>query len=171
MTGIYLLFVAFIWMAVVIWLSKISTRNFPMETWRVPVAIVIFAVLFPLPLIDEIVGGRQFEQLCKENSKIRVNKAMAAGRTVYLAEVPFVEVKGTWVRVVLRPWRYLDATTNEPVISYNILMADGGWLVRSMGISSGGVPLTFKGSCEPGGVVDPVKLRSELQVIQIQRLN
>lgn len=169
MTGIYLLFVAVIWMAVVIWLSKTIARKLPSATWRIPVAIVIFSALLPLPLIDEIVGGRQFKQLCKDNSQIHANKATAAGRTVYLAEVPFIEIKDTWVRVVLRPWRYLDATTNEPVISYNILMADGGWLIRSMGISSGGVPLTFKGSCEPGGVIDPVKLHSELQVTQIQR--
>lgn len=169
MTGIYLLFVAAIWFAVVILLSKIIAQKLPTATWRLPVAVVIFAALLPLPLIDEIVGGRQFEQLCKANSTIQVDRVTAVGKTVYLDQQPDVEIKGKWLRFVLKPWRFVDATTGEPVVSYNTLMADGGQFIQVLGISEGGVPLTFKGSCEPGGAVDSLKLFSELKVTQIQR--
>jgi hypothetical protein len=169
MTGIYLLVVAAIWVTAVIWLSNIVTRELPVTTWRIPIALVIFAALLLLPLADEIVGGRQFEQLCKENSTIQVDRAKAIGRTVYLAELPDVEIVGKWVRIVLKQWRFVDATTHETVVSYNTLMAVGGRLIRTLGISEGGVPLTFKGTCEPGGVVDPLKLFRELEVTQIRR--
>ena len=147
MTGIYLLFIAAIWLAVVILLSKIITQKLPIATWRIPVAVVLFAALLPLPLIDEIVGGRQFEQLCKDNSTIQVNRVTAVGKTVYSVPQPRVETKGTWVRVVLQPYRYVDATTGEAVVSYNELIAVGGWLTRSLGL--GGSPLTFRGNCVP----------------------
>ncbi len=148
MTGILLLFVAGIWLAIVIWLSKFITKKLPEMWWRTPVGIVVFAVLLPLPLVDEIVGGRQFEQLCKDNSTIQVDRVTAVGKTVYFDPQPDVEIKGTWVRVVLKPQRFVDATTGEPVVSYNELTARGGRFIRVLGISQG-MPLTFKGSCVP----------------------
>ncbi len=169
MTGILLLFVAGIWLAVVIWLSKFITKKLPETWWRTPVGIVVFAVLLPLPLVDEIVGGRQFEALCKDNSTIQVDRVTAVGRTVYLADLPDTPITGTWVPVRLQPWRFLDAATGETVVSYNILHATGGRFIRALGISEGSVPLTFKGGCEPGGVVDPLKLFKEMKVTQIQR--
>ena len=91
-------------------------------------------------------GGRQFKQLCEANSTIHVDRATAAGRTVYLAETPDVEIKGTWVRVVLKPWRFVDAMTGELVVSYNTLQAQGG---RFLKVSEGHEPLTFNGYCAP----------------------
>lgn len=111
--------------------------------------MVIFAALLPLPLIDEIVGGRQFEQLCKDNSTIQVDRATAAGKTVYYAPQPSVEIKGTWVRVVLKPQWFVDATTGKTVVSYNELIAVGGRFIQTLGISEGGMPLTFRGTCVP----------------------
>ena len=119
MTGFYLLFVAALWLAFVVWFSKTVTKKLPMDTWRVPVALAVFAAVLPLPLLDEIVAGRQFEQLCKDNAEIQVNRVTAAGKTVYFDSQPRIEVEGTWVRVVLQPYRYIDATTRETVVSYN----------------------------------------------------
>lgn len=146
MGGLILLFVIGLWLVFVIWLSKTITKKLPVAWWRIPVGILVFAVLLPLPLIDEIVGGRQFEKLCKENSTIQVDRVTAVGRTVYLAQTPSVEIKGTWVRVTLQPWRYVDATTGEVVVSYNSLQAVGG---RFLKVSEGHVPLTFNGYCAP----------------------
>jgi hypothetical protein len=114
-----------------------------------PARVLLFLAVAPVPLIDEIVGGRQFAQLCKENSTIQVDRAKAAGKTVYLAEDPDINIKGAWVRIVLQPWRYVDATTDETIVSYNTLLAGGGVFIRTLGISEGGVPLTFKGHCAP----------------------
>lgn len=149
MTGIYLLFVGLIWVALVYWLSKTLTQKLPIATWRIPVALLIFAVLLPLPLIDEIVGARQFEQLCKENSEIQVDKLAAQGQTIYFNPQPHVEIKGTWLKVVSQPHQFIDGRTGKQVVNYNTLLATGGKLIKVLGISEGGMPLTFYGSCAP----------------------
>jgi hypothetical protein len=169
MTGILLLLVAGFWLIAAYWLAKLITRILPSSGWRVLVGALIFLALLPLPLMDEIVGKRQFEQLCQENSTILVDRAKAAGKTVYLADLPDSDVKGTWVRVVVQPWNFLDAKTGEVVIRYNTLQAVGGWFIRTLGISEGNVPLTFEGHCKPDGLVNPAKLLKELGAIQIQR--
>jgi hypothetical protein len=149
MTGIFILFLMLLWIAVSIWLSAFITRKLSRSLWRVPVAMLATVLLLPLPLLDEIVGKQQFERLCKENSMIQVNRETAVGRTVYFDPQPSVEIKGTWVRVVLRPQRFVDLTTSETVLSYNELIAAGGWLIHKLGISEGGVPLIFRGTCVP----------------------
>jgi hypothetical protein len=169
MTGILLLFVGALWLIVAYSLAMLITRVLPATGWRVLVGALLFLALLPLPLIDEIVGKRQFEQLCRENSTVHVDRAKAAGRTVYLADLPHIEIRGTWVRVVSQPWRYLDAKTGEVIVSYNMLQAEGGRFIRTLGISEGGVPLTFDGHCKPEGLANPAKLLKELGAIQIQR--
>jgi len=149
MTGIFLLLVVIIWFFIVFLLSKIITIKLPEKWWRIPVRILLFLALLPLPLADEIVGGRQFEQLCKDNSTIQVDRATAVGKTVYFVPQPDVEIKGTWVRMVLKPQRFVDATTGETVVSYNELIAEGGRFIQALGISEGGMPLIFRGTCVP----------------------
>lgn len=149
MTGIFIFIVSGLWLFFVIWLSKTIAKKMPDNDWRILWGLLIFVTLLPLPLIDEIVGRYQFEQLCKENATIQVDRATAAGKTAYYVPEPSIEIKGTWVRVVLQPYRFVDATTGKSVFSYSTLTAEGGRFIRSLGISEGGMPLTFYGSCGP----------------------
>jgi hypothetical protein len=168
MTGILLFFVMGLWLFFVFWLTKVITKKLPTK-WVMPSRILLSLAILPIPLIDEIVGGRQFEQLCKENSTIQVDRVKAAGKTVYLAKPVDIQIKDTLVPIRLKPWRFVDATTGEIVVSYNTLLAGGGIFIRTLGISEGGAPLTFKSFCEPGGIVDPLKLFKELRVTEIER--
>lgn len=169
MKGLFLLSVAAVWFFFVWRLTVLLTKKMPSGVMTTIAEYLLFAVLLVLPLADEIVGGRQFAQLCKENSKIQVDRVNAAGKTVYLSDLPDIQIKGTWVPIRLQLWRFVDTRTGEPVVSYNILYATGGRLVRTLSIFEGNVPLTFKSSCEPGGRVDSLKLFKELGVTQVQR--
>lgn len=169
MTGILLLLVMAAWLAIVIWLRKIIIGRLPASRWRTPAGVALFVLLLPLPVIDEIVGGWQFFQLCKENSTIQVDRAKAAGKTVYPARTPDVEVRGTWVRVVIQPRRLVDATTGEILISYNGLIAGGGQFIRLLGISEGDVPLTFRGWCKPGDQYTLENVVRELGMTLVRR--
>ena len=168
MTFFLLLFLAALWIAAAYRIARIATRILPASGWRALVGVLLFLVLLPLPLADEIVGKVQFERLCEEDATIHVDRAKAAGRTVYLADLPSSEASGTWVRIVVKPWHYLDAKTNEVVISYNVLWASGGRVIRTLG-DTGGAPLTFRGYCQPKNLVSPDKLFEELKVKRIQR--
>lgn len=149
MTGILLIAVTLAWLLIVIWLSKTIGKKLPLTWLRLLVGLLVFAVLLPLPLIDEIVGGRQFERLCKENSTIQVDRATAAGKTVYFAPEPPIEIKDAWLRIVLQPHRFVDAVTGVSVLGYNTLTAEGGRFIHALRISEGDMPLTFRGSCGP----------------------
>ncbi|MDA8109954.1 MAG: hypothetical protein M0015_15185, partial [Betaproteobacteria bacterium] len=138
-------FLAVVWLTIAIGLVVLVTRKLPPRWWKAPLRALLVIAVFPLPLIDEIVGGIQFRQLCRENATIHVDQTTAAGRTVYLADVPNRQLEGTWVPVTLTEWRYVDVKTGATVISYNTLAAAPGYLHLS------GAPLTFKGYCAPGG--------------------
>lgn len=169
MTGILLIFVVALWLVIAFFVAKLIAILLPKRGWAYLLRVILFLGLIPLPLIDEIVGQSQFEKLCSENSTIQVDRAKAAGKTVYLADLPDVEVKGTWVRIVLKPWRYVDTTTGEIVVSYNTLQAVGGRFVHVLGISESGVPLTFRGYCKPGDQYSLGNLFKELGMISIRR--
>jgi hypothetical protein len=149
MSGLYLLAIGAAWLVIVLALARALTLRIKTASLRSIVTLLVVGVLLPLPLIDEFLGKRQFEQLCKDNAAIQVDRKTAVGKTVYYVPQPSVEVSGTWVRIVMKPQRFVDATTGEVVVSYNELEAVGGRLVQTFGISEGRVPLTFTGSCGP----------------------
>lgn len=164
MTGLFLLAIVGIWFYITIKIIRFITGKLPEIWWRPVVGVGIFVLILPLPLVDEIVGGRQFEQLCKENSTIHADKVKAAGKAVYLNSPPDIYIQGTWLPIRLQHWRYVDVMTGDPVVSFNILHATGGLLIRALEISEGNVPLTFKGYCEPGGQFDQYKFFKELGI-------
>lgn len=153
MTGLLLMLVGIVWIVIVSFLVRFKADFIlPKPPWRKVAQVGLFAVLLPLPLIDEIVGGWQFARLCEANV-VRVNMDTARGRRVYEEKVSVsTPVPGTWVNVKKLPFRFLDATTGEVVVSFNQFHAEGGRLFP--GFDSGHEPLTFKGECHPTGTFD-----------------
>lgn len=149
MSGLYLLAVVGL-LGYLAWLlGGLAVRRIS-SPWLAKVCqVMLTLLLMSLLVVDEIVGGYQFERLCQENSTIQVDRATARGKTVYFAPQPATEIKGTWVRVVMQSWRHVDSVTNEPVLTYYTLIAAGGRFIRMLGISEGGMPLTFVGTCRP----------------------
>ena len=144
MSGIILILVALLWVViafVVVWLIG---KLLPKIWWVFLLRVALFFALLPLPIVDELLGAKQFEQLCKENSTIQVDRAKAAGKTVYYANQPSVRVEGTWVPVRQKRWQFVDMQTGEIVVSYTTLEASAGLL----GPASFR-PLTFEGYCAP----------------------
>lgn len=168
MSGLLFLGIIALWFFAAKWLAQRIGTYLPARPWRSAATFLIFALLLPLPLIDEIVGGWQFKRLCEANA-VRVNKETARGRTVYLAEIQDIAVLKTWTPILQQHWRFLDAKTNEPIVSYERYLATGGIFIRSLGVSEGNAPLTFPNYCKPREVVDLLKFFKELEITLIQR--
>jgi hypothetical protein len=152
MSGLLFLTTVVLWLCVLKWVVNKIGRRMPDRPWRRFAKFGIFALLLPLPLIDEIVGGQQFAHLCESNV-VHVNKATAHGKTVYAEGGTYEQpVPGMWVKIWKMPSRYLDAETGEVVLSFDQLRAEGGRFFP--GFDSGHDPLTFKGTCHPSGVLD-----------------
>lgn len=168
MSGIFLLFVFLLWLAIAISLSKFVTNKLPETKWPGHVRLIVFAILLPLPVIDEIVGGSQFRKLCQENSVIEVDRATAEGKTVYLVKSQDTEIRGKWVRILAKPWRYADIKTNDVVVEYRTLTASGGWFVRLLGVSER-MPLLFNGSCAPDTRPASIEAFKKLGIEYVER--
>jgi hypothetical protein len=166
MTGLYLLVVAGIWLAAVLLLSTLVASKVSPAQWSSPVRVLIVVVLLPLPLIDEIVGGRQFEQLCAATSEIQIDAASTAGRTVWFGDSQRTQFRVGAIQVTQARRNYVDAKTQEPIYHYFRLETKGGWLVSHLGISEGGSPLLFNAVCQPKhlGTID-----SQLGLIRVNR--
>lgn len=168
MSGFYLLGVVTL-LAYVAWrLGGVAVQRIS-NPWLAKFCQLALAfLLMTLLVADEIVGGYQFEKLCQENSTIQIDRATARGKTVYFDPQPNVEIKGTWVRVVLKPKRFIDVKTRETVVSYNELMAEGGRFINALGISEGGMPLIFSGECVPANRPASTKTFEQLGINYIE---
>ena len=168
MIGLAALGLVILWLVVAAVIAWGVSRILPKQWWRSLLAIALFVVLVPLPVIDEIIGGIQFKQLCKEHDEIHVDRLKAKGRTVYLADTPDEYLHGVAVPVRVLRWRFVDATTGELIVSYDDLYAQDGWLVRFFGFWNS--PVLFHGFCAPGGkAVAPNTLLGELGINRIER--
>jgi hypothetical protein len=143
MSGLFLLFAGGVWAALLALLAYVLTSRIQEDVLRFVVAALVFGLLLPLPLIDELLGKREFEQLCEANATVKVDREKAVGKTVYLAPTTDTEMKDKWLRIVVKQWRFVELDTGEPVVSYDTLEAAGGRFVKAFAISEGRVPLTF----------------------------
>jgi hypothetical protein len=170
MSFFYLLAVLVVLGAVALFIATKLARRIRSRSWANATRLILFLALLPLPLVDEIVGKWQFERLCRENAEIKIDRATAAGRTVYYQSQPASDVSGTWVPVRRLPQRFVDATTEELVVSYDLLRARGGRFARLFGLSdSGAAPLLFEGSCAPKNRPASIETFKPLGINYIER--
>lgn len=155
MSGILLIAVFIFWLIAAVWISQCVTRRCKTEGAKVVCALLLFPIIFIAPVVDEIVGGHQFSQLCEKYAAVEIDEEKAMNRRVYvdLAE-EYKYADGTLVEVRINPHVYRDADTNEIIVKYHTLHAGGGWLIRFLGISETDSPLLFNRGCAPLGRFD-----------------
>lgn len=151
MTGLFLLAVVAIWLAIAAFLTRILTRKVSRAAWRLPLGVVLFCALAVLPLIDEIVGGQQFSALCESQPNIEPAFAQAKGMTLRRYIKQYVPVSGTVLRVYESTEELADPKNWRTVVVFKFYRSEGGWLIRSLRISETNAPLSFRGSCGPFG--------------------
>lgn len=137
------------WLAGCWWSADKIGNHFFDSDLRLELKALIFCALAPLVLLDEMLGGVQFDELCRTRAVITINTAQPQGRTVYLAALPAEPVPGLMLPVQERRLAYIDADTRETVLSFSTLRAEGGKLVRTTGGPHLSEPLTFNGRCAP----------------------
>lgn len=146
MSGIILLLVLVIWAFVVIKLTGFFVRKMQFGVTKVLVSMVLFVLLFIVPVADDIAGGFQFRAICKQGSKLLYDAEKAQGKTVQLKNTPDRKmIKIVPIREKI--WDWVDPNTGETLIQYKYYYAKGGWLSRSIGFPQGSPPYTFDGSC------------------------
>jgi hypothetical protein len=136
-------------------------RRFAPIRWCVPVASTVGVVLLAMPVADEIVGGLQFSRLCA-SAVLHTAVKDARGRVARYSGAPVdARLPGTAIPILFSHIEYRDATTGQLIASYDRFIAKGGWLVRTLNISSDNSPLILSNpSCS--GEKGPTSLPRQL---------
>ena len=87
----------------------------------------------------------------RKKSAFLLGVANPAGRTTTYSSSPLNEVvSGTAIKIYHTGDEYRDAQSGELVVRSNLFVAEGGVLIRALGISEGNAPLTIGvPSCSP----------------------
>jgi len=131
MIGLIALAVLIAFVAFLIWVSGLLTRRMQPGNWKTLLRVAIVIGVFPLMVVDEIIGKYQFEALClKENGIESVDVSKARGKRVKFEVGEPRLLKWKMVPMDERDWLYKDADTSEILIHLKKYGADGGWLVK-----------------------------------------
>jgi hypothetical protein len=150
MSGIFLILVVMGWLVAVVALTWWVAARFKSLALQVISSLVLFPGLLALPLIDEIIGKRQFDALCERYAVQYIDEAHAMNRrVVYERRGADQYAEGTAIEIRIDPIVFRDAETNRVLVSYRTLHAKGGWLIRTLGISETNSPLLVPRGCAP----------------------
>lgn len=150
MTGILLVAVVLVWLALTVTLTRWIIRVIKSPGLKLFAGIVVFLVLLVAPLLDELIGAFQFDSLCRRYAVQEIDAQNAMNRQVVFVprgDDKFAE--GTAVRIRIDPHVYKDAQTERVLVTYHTLHAEGGWLVRATKISATNSPMLFRSGCGP----------------------
>ena len=114
------------------------------------VTIVLIPLMLGSMFIDEVIGMRQFEQLCKERAVVWVSPEAGQVKRAKKVELPESLISGYWIQIESWQIRYLDADTNKPFFSYETLITKGG-RIASIALM-GGVH-----ACKPKNLIETYK--------------
>ncbi|MDK9726248.1 MAG: hypothetical protein OEL88_15385 [Sterolibacteriaceae bacterium MAG5] len=144
MIGLIFLAVLAAVLGLAVLLSRHVTRHIQNRFVRSAAIAAMTLGIMSLLVIDELIGGYQFRQLCRENAVLRIDAEKARGRTVKVVVDPSNEtIPQMPITIYHSHLRFLDVSTNEKIAEYHSYVAKGGWFIRLLGISEGNAPLTI----------------------------
>jgi hypothetical protein len=165
MTGIFLTALAAFWIWAAIALSRWVGLWAPGHKWQRALSGFVFLLLLVAPLADEVIGKQQFGALCRKYAVQVVDEQNASNRRViYVPRGPDKYASGTAVKIRIDPIVYKDIETNKILVSYHTLHAEGGWLIRAIGLSETNAPLLFPSGCAPENQ-DAFKQKFQITVV------
>ena len=102
--------------AIAFWIGK----QLPNRPWRAAARIVLFPIVFFIPVLDEIIAWPQMWALCKEADGYEYAQGMtqekAQGRTVYKRTWNQTDILLSRVKVSIYRGEVVDATSNELIL-------------------------------------------------------
>ena len=111
------------------------------------VTIVLIPLMLGAMFIDEVIGMRQFEKLCKERAVVWVSPEAGQVTRAKDTSPATVELSGYWIKIRSQPVEYSDIDTGKPFFRYEILHTKGG-LVAGIAMMGGSHSCTPKNDNE-----------------------
>ena len=131
MIGLMFLGVFALWAWLAIYLGLKIPKWFGWK-WKNATTALLIALFFIAPFVDEIVGMRQFKQLCKERDVVHLSPDAALVKRAKGVYGPSVEVLGYWVTIQSRPTLYTDINSGKTFYSFERLHTKGGRIAGAL---------------------------------------
>jgi energy-coupling factor transporter transmembrane protein EcfT len=125
MIGLMFLGVFALWVWLAIYLGLKIPKWFGWK-WKNAISALLIALFFAAPFVDEVVGMRQFKQLCKERDVVNLSPEASQVKRAKSADLPIVELSGYWIEIQSQPVAYIDIDTGKQFVSYVALHTQGG---------------------------------------------
>lgn len=157
-------FVAFIY--ALIWISEFITRQLPVYGgWEILLRTVMVIGVFPLMLIDEIIGKYQFESLCEKNGIQQKNINSIKGKHLTV-KISGPDIISKAIPMYEYTISIIDAKTNHIATEFKDYIARGGWMMRHTFLSLGGTgPMLFDGAtCNWSSVIGRLNKNNEISL-------
>ena len=139
------------WFFAARWIARKLTGSMSSRLKRTSLTWLAVAVIFVLPVIDEIIGGFQFRALCKEHAVLKVNAEKIKGKTVRVVVDPSnKDVDNTAVRIYYTHLSYRDVETGEELANTRWYTATAGVLIRILTGNSGSTLTIHPSTCSAG---------------------
>lgn len=122
---------------------------------------MVFALLLPLPVADEMYSLPAFTSLCRAHADVVVEAPALAGRSVWFVGVVSKPRQIGLLKGLERRWNYEIPEAGAPAFHHTDFEVEGGRFIQMLHISQTPSPLLFEGRCASKQVPD---LRSRLQV-------
>jgi len=123
-----------VWLVLAIYLSKWSVRLLKLKWGHTPVRVLFFVVFLVLPVADEIIGRRQFNQLCEREAVVWLSPDWKEVKKATRKSLPQEEVNGTIFRVSKTVVEYSDSITGKTFLRTYHFSTHGGFLLDSLGL-------------------------------------
>ncbi len=128
MIGLTFLAVGLLWLAFSVFVGRklprwLGIRN-PAGKWAVTVAAV--AVLLIGPFVDHIVGMRQFERLCDEETRLQISPAAVNTKRARGLDAQSETLEGYFIPINRQIRRIIDLDTGEQIAQYKYFSTPGG---------------------------------------------
>ena len=126
MIGLTFLAAAVLWAFAVWWLSKRIPAWLGMQKRAAWLSWILFPVLLSLPIMDHIVGMKQFERLCAEQTGVWISPNAVNANRGKQEFKPREILSGYVIEIDRCETILLDIDTGETVARYNHFSTKGG---------------------------------------------
>lgn len=147
MSGIIILFVLGVWGVISYFCVKLALWRVKDSNIKIFTSILLISLMFIAPIADEIIGGFQFRELCRDHTIFILNETTARGKSVAYQNIAQKKYDNYLVPIVESQELYKDIVSNEIVVYWNVFRAEGGILSRSLNLFESTKPYTFNGVC------------------------
>lgn len=149
MSGILLLLTIALWLYVAHRITRFAVRGVEGDK-RFWIYAIVFAIVFMLPVTDELMARPTFSALCEQGAVLTIDADKIRGRVVRVEIQPSNQLLDVAPIPILHSRiSFRDASTGDELGHYNTYFARGGLMARLTNFPESAAPWTGNFSCAP----------------------